>query len=273
LATLHEFHMPEFGSWWKNLLWKPWYKWLDTVFLRSMDYLLVTVPNRRAAAEAILPGRVAVLPAGSNIPRLEITAEEKTEVRRRWLGGGRVLLGSFGVFHPDKNYQDLLPVLARHSDWVWICAGGEPNAYFREIQRLVRRAGLGPQVQFIFFQEAREMSRLLQSLDIFVMTDIRGLSGRKCSGLSALANGCAVVTRQGADTEPEFKQGENVWFYTNDLEAKIGQAVTDPELRSRMGRGARELSGSYFSWERIGQEHRFLYEKLVTGQNQSREVP
>jgi glycosyltransferase involved in cell wall biosynthesis len=101
-----------------------------------------------------------------------------------------------------------------------------------------------------------------------------GASYRHGTLMAALAHGMPIVTtvasRQSpvaSSTLPQLCNGENCLMVEPNnpraLADAIHRAVVLPELRNRIGAGARELA-QYFTWDKIAQKHLALYQQLLT---------
>jgi glycosyltransferase involved in cell wall biosynthesis len=51
--------------------------------------------------------------------------------------------------------------------------------------------------------------------------------------------------------------------FSRDLAARINQLMKDPALREKFGRAGRKRAEEKFSWSRIAQETKALYEALL----------
>jgi glycosyltransferase involved in cell wall biosynthesis len=87
--------------------------------------------------------------------------------------------------------------------------------------------------------------------------------------MAALAHGLPVVTTEprSQHQEPRLVDGENVALVPPDDPAALAEAVVQlmaaPDLRRRLGEGARALAQS-FSWDCIARQTVQLYQELVS---------
>jgi glycosyltransferase involved in cell wall biosynthesis len=56
-----------------------------------------------------------------------------------------------------------------------------------------------------------------------------------------------------------------------ELAAAVGRFWCDPGLRDRMGREARERASSFYSWDRLGERLRGIYDDALAGRPPRRE--
>jgi glycosyltransferase involved in cell wall biosynthesis len=99
--------------------------------------------------------------------------------------------------------------------------------------------------------------------------------------MAALAHGMAIVTTEGRRHDygalrhsqaeggnllPTLRDGGNCLLVSPDdptaLALAILRAAASPELRGKIGAGARELA-QYFTWDKIAQQHLELYERIA----------
>jgi len=100
-----------------------------------------------------------------------------------------------------------------------------------------------------------------------------GASYRRGTLMAALAHGCAIVTtvgrRQaagGSQQLPPLRDGENCLLVPPDdsraLAEAIQRAMASPELRAKIGAGARALA-QHFTWDKIVEQHLELYRQIA----------
>jgi glycosyltransferase involved in cell wall biosynthesis len=85
--------------------------------------------------------------------------------------------------------------------------------------------------------------------------------------LAALAHGCAVISTEPARKLPELKDGDNIRLVPPGSAPALVLAVTEllhaPELRARLGQGARKLA-SAFGWDAIAGRTLDFYRSIAS---------
>jgi len=116
--------------------------------------------------------------------------------------------------------------------------------------------------------------------DVCVLPYRDGASYRRGTLMAALAHGCAIVTTVGRRQEaggrrreaggsqqlPPLRDGENCLLVPPDdpraLAEAIQRAMASPELRAKIGAGARALA-QHFTWDKIVSQHIELYQRIA----------
>jgi len=102
-------------------------------------------------------------------------------------------------------------------------------------------------------KENEEASTFLWATDIAILPFDEGIRLNNSSFAVCAAHGLPVITTQGQQLEPAFKQMENVLLCppkdAGALASAIERLLTSPALRARLGAGAAMLSKNVFSWE------------------------
>ncbi len=182
-----------------------------------------------------------------------------------------VVLATIGRMVPQKGYPLLLKACAalRQRDGVppfqLIFLGqGEQQA---ELAAQVRREGLADTVIFAGFRA--DVKALLPGIDVVVFSSFQ--EGLPIALLEAMAAGCCVVaTDVGGVPEAVSADREALLVPSGDpqqLADALAQAITQPELRSRLGRAAQERFARDFAVERMVRDYEALYREVT------REVP
>jgi glycosyltransferase involved in cell wall biosynthesis len=103
--------------------------------------------------------------------------------------------------------------------------------------------------------------------DVVVLPYRDGVSFRRGSLMAALAHGCAVISTEPSRALPELKDGENIRLVPPESAPALVLAVTEllhaPELRARLGQGARKLAGA-FRWDAIAGRTSEFYRSIAS---------
>jgi glycosyltransferase involved in cell wall biosynthesis len=109
-------------------------------------------------------------------------------------------------------------------------------------------------VQWTGYVPAEQVSAALLSADAVVLPYRDGISFRRGSLHAALAHGCPIVSTIPRVSLKELQEGENVLLVPPEDPEAVRQAAgslhRNPELRRRIGQGARTLA-EQFTWQHI----------------------
>jgi glycosyltransferase involved in cell wall biosynthesis len=238
-----------------------------THLARSASGVIVTDPadeaelKRRGGVK-----RLAQIPIGSNIAARPPAGYDRAAWREKMgVYPNEFLLGYFGFLNASKGGDTLVGALSalvsRKARVKLALIGGQTGtsdatnaAFSAEIEKLIARYDLSDRILRTGFVEASEVSAHLTACDAVVLPYRDGVSFRRGSFMAAVAHGCAVITTYPGVPLPELRDGVNVRLVPPDSASAIVLAVTElldaPNLRARLGQGARGLSAS-FSWETI----------------------
>jgi glycosyltransferase involved in cell wall biosynthesis len=145
-------------------------------------------------------------------------------------------------------------------------------AYAQRVEALIDELGLSERVMWTGYTPQEEVSANLLASDICVLPYRDGASFRRGSFMAALVHGLPIVTTSAgplaADLEsaashlPRLRDGENVLLVPPDDAVALAQAIArladDPELRQRLGQGAKEMSKA-FGWDSIAKKTLEVY--------------
>jgi len=222
-----------------------------------------------------------LIPIGSNITTTP-PADYNRAAWRAQLGLDRneTLLSYFGFLNESKGGETLMRALAQLPNAKLLMIGGQVGAsdptnfvYLSKVKTLIAELGLTQRVLWTGHAAPAVVSAHFYASDICVMPYRDGASYRRGTLMAALAHGIPIVTTNPravgamhASPLPPLRDGENCLLVPPDDPQAIADAAqqlsASPELRTKIGAGARELAQN-FTWDKIAQEHFELYQKLV----------
>lgn len=223
------------------------------------------------------PRPAVEIPIGSNIDAREPNHVEIEEVRAHLrLEADDLLLGYFGFLNETKGADTLVDALAgldsRHH---LVFIGGQTGAsdphnnesFLGELRGRIDRLGLAERVHWTGFLPPERVSAYLAAADLMVMPYHDGVSPRRGTLMAALAHGRPLITTAPAEPIAAFRHGENMWLVppgdTGALVESIIKLAAEPELRSRLGEGARALADVY-DWRAIAARSADFFGQIVT---------
>jgi glycosyltransferase involved in cell wall biosynthesis len=242
-------------------------EWAVTHLARSAAGVIATDSADEVELRRRGISRVTRIPIGSNIAPAPPAGYDRAAWRAR-LGvtPPEFLLGYFGFLNPSKGGDTLIGALAalkdRRAQVKLVLIGAQAGtsdapgneAFAADIEKMIARYDLTDRVIRTGFISPPEVSANLLACDAMVLPYRDGVSFRRGSFMAALVHGCPVITTHPAMLLPELQDGVNVRLVPPDSASAIVLAVTElldaPEVRARLGRGARELSRR-FEWDSI----------------------
>jgi glycosyltransferase involved in cell wall biosynthesis len=217
----------------------------------------------------IPPGRLTLIPIGSNVPPVPPPGYDRIAERARWgVGPGGFLLGYFGFLNESKGGEELVRALARLVEQGapvhLLMVGGrvgssDPTnrAYAGWVESLIAELGVEGRIHWTGYTRPEVVSAGLLAADACILPYRDGVSFRRGTLHACLAHGRAVVTTRPAAPLSEVRDGENMLLVEpRDIEGLAGavmRLVTAPALRARLEVGAEALAAE-FAWERIARE-------------------
>ena len=258
-------------------------RWIVNELARSSDAAITT---NREDFENLKPELVsppALIPIGSNItPRLP-DGYDRDVARARWgIGPGDLLLCFFGFVNVRKGVDTLLHALhllasdpQGPANTSLLFIGGQTGAsdptnvaYLDQIEELIAELGLEDRIHWTGYLPNDEVSASFLAADLCVLPFRDGASFLHGTFHAALAHGVPIVTTQPRVALPELANGQNICLVPAEdppaLAGVIRQLADEPELRRRLGVGAKSLSAR-FRWDRIAAETLDLYRVMSSG--------
>jgi glycosyltransferase involved in cell wall biosynthesis len=280
VVTFHDLKMPYLFPKAGRVRW-----WVILALARWSDAVVVTnAEDLETLALYPLSPAPYLIPIGSNIKPTPPADYDRDAWRARWgVGPEDILLSYFGFLNESKGGETLMQaldgVVKKGYRARLLMVGGkwgssDPTnvAYAQRVEALIDELGLSERVMWTGYTPQEEVSANLLASDICVLPYRDGASFRRGSFMAALVHGLPSVTTSAgplaADLEsaashlPCLRDGENVLLVPPDDAAALAQAIArladDPELRQRLGQGAKEMSKA-FGWDSIAKKTLEVY--------------
>jgi glycosyltransferase involved in cell wall biosynthesis len=174
-------------------------------------------------------------------------------------------LATFGTGHPWWQYEKALEILRGLLDQGisarLICLGdiaGTNPPYYKQLLHKSAELHLENSVEWTGRLEEQDLSRHLQSADLFLALQKAGVTARSTALISALAHGLAVIATDGPDADRWLlESGALAVVPPDDLAAVLETSLRlaqDASGRKALGDRARAFYQREFSWEKISAE-------------------
>lgn len=217
------------------------------------------------------PSRFQVIPCGVDLDAFTPgTPAERAAARQRLTPDGRPMLLFVGRLDAIKDLDLLLASVAQmRTEAVLHIVGGDPDGD-PELDRLRALAvdlGVAARVHFPGAVAQRDLPDYYRAADTLVVTSRYESFG--LVAVEALASGAPAVAARVGGLPSIITHGENGlladWRSPEAFAEQLDLLLEDAHLRARLSANARP-SVARFSWQRIGDEVRALYQELTADQ-------
>ena len=218
---------------------------------------------------------ICVIPNGVDLPDLSDTPTLQAHA----FAEGRKVLLYLGRLHPKKNVANLIrawkQILNSHpstkTSWVLAIAGWSQGGYEQKLKHLAGHLGTAatPELASIAFLGPRfgmDKNECYRGCDAFIMPSLS--EGLPMTVLEAWANAKPVLMTPECNLPEGFAAGAALQIGTGpeEIAAGLEQVIemSDDDRRA-MGNRGRDLVATTFSWPRIGEQMRSVYEWALGG--------
>jgi len=229
-----------------------WQRWQLWQLGRNADVVFFSIdPWARRYSSWFPRTPVHHLPVGSNIPRVQIS---RAEARRRLgINDETTVLGLFGTSDSSRLFGHVLASLSAlksSQKRMLLLYIGKDGAAVKE------KVGDFPTIAQGPFP-ADEVSARLAAVDIYLGPYISGTSTRRGSMMAGLQHGLPMVVTRGEHTDDMLLDMDGRALLFSDesdpegFARQVMRLLKEPEVRERIGAGARRFYEENFTWEVI----------------------
>lgn len=211
---------------------------------------------------------ICVIPNGVDLPDLSETPTLQTQ----GFAEGRKVLLYLGRLHPKKNLANLIRGWKRirnsHASawgsWVLAIAGWSQGGYEAQLRQLTTDLGLLTSVAFLGPRFGTEKNECYRTCAAFIMPSLS--EGLPMTVLEAWAYAKPVLMTPECNLSEGFAARAALQIGTGpeEIAAGLKQVIeTSDDDRRAMGNRGRDLVATKFSWPRIGEQMRSVYEWVL----------
>ena len=269
-VIVHTFHGTVFEGyfgWVKSSI----YKEAERYLARKSDAIVAISPlQKRDLVEKhrIAPEyNVEMIPLGFELGRFSENQDQKRLDFRaeHGLRETDVAVGIIGRLTPIKDHSFFLRALDRlrrenPNVKTFVIGGGELES---QVEDQAAELGFTKGKDIVFTSWIEDVSYPLAGLDVVALTSIN--EGTPVSLIEAQAAQCSVISLDVGGVKDVVLNGET-GFVTNKegFSSKLNELIRNPELRNQMGVKGRKHALSKYSVDRLAQDMRSLYGRLLT---------
>ena len=241
---------------------------LDATVNRLTDVVVASAEVTAADAirgQHVSPDRIRVIRAGVALPRPYDAAERRAHRAELGAGDDDFLIGCVGNFRPMKRHELLIDAFAR-------LRAGLPNLRLvlvgdgdlrPQIEQQIERLGIRHRV--VLTGTASDLPPLYDAFDLFVQAS--NSEGLPNVLLEASASGLPIVATAAGGSGEVIRDGETGLLVPVDdpdaLASAMHRAITDANLRRRLGAAARDLIVIDYGMNRFVREYADLYREQM----------
>ena len=218
---------------------------------------------------------ICVIPNGVDLPtRFQDSGFGVQDSELMRFAGGRKVLLYLGRLHPKKNLANLIRAWKQalnsgrssREGWAVAIAGWDQAGYERELKKLTSDYGLSASIRFLGPLFGQNKDAVFHACDAFVLPSLS--EGLPMTVLEAWAHAKPVLITPECNLPEGFVAGAALQIGTEPEEIVTGlkqlSEMSDGDRRA-MGDRGRTLVATKFSWPRIGEQMRSVYDWMLGG--------
>jgi poly(glycerol-phosphate) alpha-glucosyltransferase len=204
---------------------------------------------------------IAIIPNGVELPSLQTSSPNSQTHKKQLLFLGRI--------HPKKGLAELISGWEKSAlkGWDLIIVGWDDGNHLAGLQQQADDLGVGDSISFPGPQYGEEKEALLRNADAFILPSFS--EGLPMSVLEAWSYGLPVVMTDFCNLPEGFSAGAALRIEPNIESIAQGLAQLDSMSEtdlSAMGTHGRTLVERSFTWDKIAQDMKAVYEWCLGGE-------
>jgi glycosyltransferase involved in cell wall biosynthesis len=230
----------------------------NSYFAKFVDFIIVVDNNYYLHIHN--KDKVKFIPVPPNIPKIEISLEEKQMLRKKFgFKDEDIVLGYFGKIFEEKGFEDVIRVLSKIPNGKLLYIGKMVGNRFllKKIKLLIEKLNLAGKIVETGFLSSIEVAKCLNILDAYVSLFKEGVSTKNASFLAAKLQGifCIVTSL----TKRGYYSQENTYYVSSPVNI-------DEVVKIIMEYKGKKINTSELdlpNWEKIAKEHIKVYGELL----------
>jgi len=162
--------------------------------------------------------KTTFIPIGTNIPHIQLSDDEREDLRTRYAGPGRRLVVNFGFAYSTKGLEQLFEIADPDRDTLLLMTKLDPDTdpYHQHLLNLINSPEWHGKVKVTGFLGISQVAKLLGAADAAVFPFRHGVGMRNGSFLAARAQGTFIITTTTSTEQQGFSPTENVFYAQPD---------------------------------------------------------
>ncbi len=250
--------------------------YLDRMRLKLSDHLIfVSDAIRERFGQTARPPNVTIYNA-VNFDRFHPPSEQGVAKKNLGLNPSVFTLGQVANLlwykRPEWAVQTVIDLHRAGHEVAFIHCGDDPTQgeYENRLRQMVAAAGLNSYFHFLGY--CAEAEKVMQALDILLLTSTAKGEAFPRVAIEAMACGTAVLTTRCGGVAEAIENGRNgIIVDANDYPALLNaaeQLVTQPDYRQQLAETAVTTVRARFSLEQISQQVAAVYSKMLDQKEQ-----
>ncbi len=207
----------------------------------------------------------------------DLFSKRDASSRRAALGLRSFVIGFAGRLIPAKGVDILLEALARlRTDWSFLVVGGGPEA--ASIEDFARSRGWENRLRIERNVSHADVPDAMNLMDVLVLPSRTTPKWKEQFGRVLIeAMGCAIpVVGSDSGAIPEVIGDGGIIVpegNAEELAQALGDLQQDPRKRAKLGSAGRTRVLNHFTWQRVAELYKTIYDGLLDESLTSEEVP
>ena len=226
----------------------------ELILAASSIYVSIAAWSRLLTKLGAVASKIQLLPIPSNVPRADVQKAMKMRDSILGTGSPTKLVGHFGTYGKWVG-RLLFPIaiaLLKNRNDIHLLLIGDGSREFRS-RILKATPDWALRITATGRKSLAEIAVSIAACDVMVQPYADGVNTRRGSLMACIANGKAVVTTDGRNTETFWREGKIIQLVKSPTPAKIvsslGELLGDEAGRKSMEFRGFESYGAHFSME------------------------
>ncbi len=243
------------------------YYWIDRFCLRYYERVICVSKDlyEQSLACGVPENRCILIENAVDITEFARTMSPSEARTRLGENPTRPVIGAVGRLSAEKGFDVLIQAADQllsegHDFEVWIVGEGDQR---EPLQSLIGELGRGDRIRLLGYRS--DPTEVYQAMDIYALSSLR--EGLPNVVLEAMALGIPVAATRIAGVPLLVQDGQNGLMVEpgsmEELANALGRLLSDPDLRTKLGREARATVEARYSFDRRMEKVRQVLDDLM----------